>query len=647
MEESVEELYEQAPCGYFSCLPDGTFVKLNATLLGWLGYERAELLYQRRFQDLLTIGGRLFYDTHFGPLLQLQGAVSEISFRLRRKDGRALPVLINAVQVPGPEGQPLLSRVTVFNATDRDKYEQELLQAKRRAEEESQLKARFASVVSHEVRTPLHAIHNMVDLLLEEPDETKRLALKRMLRASADDLLALVNQVLDYGKLETSPAALNEAPVDLRHLLRRVLEPLALRANEKGLALHAEVDATVPARVMADAVKLTQVLTNLANNAIKFTEHGSVTVRLHPVERTEQTVSLLISVRDTGIGIQAEQLARIFEEYQQGDAASSLQYGGTGLGLAISQQIAQLHGSRIQVRSTPGGGAEFYFLITLPVVAAAPAASGSASAAPELQPLPSTRVLIADDNQYSVFVLTQYLKRWQVAFDVVADGEAALRQVQATPYDLVLLDWQMPVVNGAEVLRRLRELGPELGALPVVVQSALEPAELRQLMVRTGFTDFLAKPFRPEQLHAVLARYAAGQAAPRPVTAAGEAAAPAFRLDTLHELTKGDSAALATAVSLILGNLTEFWTYCATLPSTDGGASGARDFAERAHKLKPTLGHLHARPLQTRVAHVIALFESGADAPVMEVALQALREQLQRLIQELQELQIRGPVVGG
>jgi|GEM_PF-2609167 len=629
-EESALELYENAPCGYFSCLPDGTFVRINATLLRWLGYETTELLQQRRFQDLLTTGGRVYYETHFGPLLQLQNSASEISFQLRRRDGSLLPVLVNAVQLLNEAGQPLLRRLTVFDATDRSRYEQELLLAKRKAEEATRHKARFASVLSHEIRTPLHAIHGLLDLLMEEQEPAKRLELKQMARTAADDLLDLINHVLDSSRLDAGLSTLQEAPVDLRALLQRILGPLQVRAAAKGLALTTHVDDEVPPLVLTDAVKLGQVLTNLVGNAIRFTNVGAVGVRLQALQRTASFVTLLVQVQDTGIGLEAEQIGRLFKDYQQADYNIQLKYGGTGLGLAISQQLVELLGSRIEVHSQPGEGTTFHFSLDLPIAALAEPAP-AAAASGDLLPLPGVRVLLADDDPYNVFVLTQYLKRWQVTTDVATDGEQVLRLVQAHTYDLVLMDLQMPKLDGAEAVRLIRTMDPQL---PVVVQSAQSLEELKKLVADSGFTDLLAKPFRPEQLHATISRLVTLQAPP-------PAPEATFSLQSLRDLTADNPPMYVQALQLVLQNLERFQAYCERVAPSLPAPGIAEEFGSHAHRLAMTLTHLQAAPLQDALAQLRSLLASDASTAEANAALNLVLQHVQHLIGELQIEQAR------
>jgi PAS domain S-box-containing protein len=367
LDETAEELYEDAPCGYLSTRPDGTIVRVNRTFLAWTGYDREGLLAGKRFQDLLIPAGKIFYETHYAPLLQMQGFVNEIAVDLACADRRLMPVLINSARKTDASGTHVLTRTAVFNATDRREYERELLLARHRAEQAARTKADFLSMLSHEIRNPVSAIIPAVRLLERtgtSPDQEK---LIRSLKSASERLLGLVNDILDFSKIEAGKVSLEQRPFNVRQLISGILFSLAARAEEKGLAVEVDIDERVPACLVGDPIKIGQVLANLVSNAIKFTESGSVAVAVQVREDLSDAVSVDFRVTDTGIGIAKDRLVRIFEEYAQAGADVSWKYGGTGLGLAISRKLLGLYGSGIVVQSVPGQGSTFTFNLRLKV----------------------------------------------------------------------------------------------------------------------------------------------------------------------------------------------------------------------------------------------------------------------------------------
>ena len=365
LEESVEDLYDHAPCGYLSTLPDGTIARVNQTLVDWTGFDRETLLSGTRFQALLTVGSRIYYETHYAPLLQMQGIAREIAFDVVRADGRILPVIANSVQKRSDDGAALFNRITVFDSTDRKRYERELLLARRRAEQTVKEKADLLSMLSHDIRNPLNAVMGVVQLLeRSELTERQRRHLQ-LLKSSSDNMLRLLDRVLELSKAESSSYALANTPFDLTALVEDVVATFSPTAEAKGLQLRCSVFDGVPATVLGDPVVLRQIVTNLVGNAIKFTQSGEVVVTVHAGETTTESVTLHFAVSDTGIGIPPDRLDRIFQAFTQASDETAGTFGGTGLGLAISRKLLALHGSEVHVVSTPGEGSTFSFSVRL------------------------------------------------------------------------------------------------------------------------------------------------------------------------------------------------------------------------------------------------------------------------------------------
>lgn len=365
LDEDLASIYEEAPAGYLSTLADGTIVKANGTFLRWTGFARADLVQRRRLQELFSTPGRIYYETHLGPLLAMQGGVNEIAMDIVCADGRALPVMMNAMQRQGAPGEPALLRFTVFNATDRRRYERELLQARRDAEALAQAKTELLAMLSHDIRTPLGSVMAVAEILERSALTPDQARFVRILHSSSATMLKLVNEVLEHSRLEAGAVALQPLPFDLGAQARELVANLQPLAVEKSIALECLVDQRLPRMVIGDATKLGQVLGNLLGNALKFTEKGSVTVELLVTDLDEQSVQLRVRVADTGIGIEPGQLPRIFREYTQAHEGIASRYGGSGLGLAISRKLLRAHGSDLHAESQPGKGSVFWFDLEL------------------------------------------------------------------------------------------------------------------------------------------------------------------------------------------------------------------------------------------------------------------------------------------
>lgn len=365
LEEGAAELYEYGPCGFLTMLPNGLVARANHTFLQWTGYAPSEVT-DRPFQDLLDMPGKIFYDTHLAPLLTMQGAVRELAFNLVSADGTHLPVLLNSTLKRNESGEPLLIETAIFNATDRRRYEQELLLARREAERALKVKADLLSMISHDVRTPASAIVSAVQILerLESlPQQDKAL---RILQSASTNLIRLLNEVLEYSKVAAGNLRLDEHEVDTHNWWNNLVATFAHTASEKGVRVAAHLDPGVPHRIVIDDLKIGQVLSNLLGNAIKFTEAaGEVRLSCELVDQEPGSASLAFSVSDTGIGIAAERLPHIFDEFTQADSGIARKYGGTGLGLSICQKLLALYDSQLEVRSREGEGSTFSFRLQL------------------------------------------------------------------------------------------------------------------------------------------------------------------------------------------------------------------------------------------------------------------------------------------
>jgi PAS domain S-box-containing protein len=365
-DEDPVDLYENAPCGYLSIAADGSIVNANGTLLRWTGFTRQDLVGARRFIDLLSVGGRVFYETHFQPLLRMQGFVREVAFDLVCANGSRLPVLVNAAQRQTGETSEVVTRITVFDATDRRRYERELMLARNKAEELSRSKGDLIAMISHDVRAPLSAMLTAIALLEKTNPTAQQLRYLRVLQSSATHAVTLVSSVLDLSRLDAGQSVLRERAFDWRQLVAEVVAAARLGVqNKPALAITTSIDEQVPAIVVGDRGKLGQVLTNLVTNAVKFTDRGLVSVIVAPQEVRPDSVTLDVMVSDTGIGIPDDRLASIFNEFTQATDEISDKYGGTGLGLSITQKLLLLYGSELTVTSTLGQGSTFSFTLTL------------------------------------------------------------------------------------------------------------------------------------------------------------------------------------------------------------------------------------------------------------------------------------------
>ncbi|WP_375754973.1 ATP-binding protein [Corallococcus exercitus] len=623
-EDSAEELYEHAPCGYLSTSPEGRIIKVNQTFLTWTGYSREALLGGKRFSELLTVAGRIFHETHYAPLLQMQGFVHELSLDLVCADGRPLPALINSVQKRDALGRPRSVRTTLFNMTDRKRYERELLLSRRKAEQLAQAKAALLATLSHEIRNPLNAITAATRLLGMTPLSDKQSKYLRILGSASGNLLALVNDILDWSKIEAGKLSLEQREFSLRELLGDILNGQAARAEEKRLRLQTEIDPRLPACLLGDPVKLGQILTNLVSNALKFTEKGGVQVSVALRSRDGDACDLAFQVSDTGIGIPPDRLAAIFEEYTQANYDIGMKYGGTGLGLSISRKLVELHGSRMVVESEVGKGTRFSFNLRLKAVAGGAATGTAPSRESSPGALRGLKVLVVEDNEVNTYVLARWFEHWGVSFDAARNGREAVERLHQGDYELVLMDLHMPVLDGYDALKVIRQLPDErLRRIPIIAISASTRAWQESKVLASGFTDFIGKPFDEAVLFRKMARCTSREAPEAPVPppeAAPRASAPSadalvlapdFSFTKLRQWAAGDPQASSALARSSVQALEQ-----ARLALTAALKKGARDEYERSYEgLTGTLHLLEAHGLAAALRRARALLAGNAPDP--------------------------------
>ncbi|MGQ9365359.1 ATP-binding protein [Azospirillum sp. ST 5-10] len=401
-----------------------------------------------------------------------------------------------------------LAAETFALAEDLDRAREDAEAARLAAENASRAKSRFLAMMSHELRTPMTGVIGMGDLLLQTGLSDAQRGMVATLQRSADALLTILNDVLDFSKIEAGQLTLEEIEFSLARLLDDVSQLFLGHAAAKGLTLSTAIADGTPTDLRGDPTRLRQILFNLVGNAVKFTDHGHVEVRVRcaPDGGGPETVTLCFEVSDTGIGMTPDQQARLFHPFVQADASTTRKYGGTGLGLAICQRLVETMGGGIAAASTPGRGSAFRFSVRLRPVSAPPPRRDAHTPAPTVRPDAAARprLLLAEDNDVNRMLVTTMLTGMGYPIDAVPDGQAALQALQDAAYDLLLLDMEMPVLDGGATARAIRGSPDPLSRLPIVGLSADALPEHRDRHMANGLDAYLTKPVDWKRLDAVI-----------------------------------------------------------------------------------------------------------------------------------------------
>lgn len=453
--------------------------------------QRFDALSQRTEQLIIAINGHLANSaTHERQQLQTLYAL--------------LMALILAMSVAGLLVVMFFFREARDNATARRKLEtlsHELEATARRAQTASESKSVFLATVSHEIRTPLNGVIGMSDLLLDQPLEGRSRHYAHTIHNSAGLLLALINDLLDFSKIEADRLELESRPVSLNELVEGVMALFAHRVESRGVRLASHLDPRLPPRVISDPWRLRQVLLNLLANAIKFTDQGEIRLTVTAPEPGQ----LRFDVIDTGRGITAEQLPRLFEPFQQGDASTARHFGGTGLGLAICRRLVEALGGRLEVQSEPGVGSRFWF--SLPLVPADNDPGEATRKASHPVRLDQSRLLVVEDNPVNRQVAVAMLERLGCRVSVAESGAEGLEKARQTRFDLIFMDVQMADMNGLDVTRRLRARGGWCGEVPIIAMTAGGPGGEQARCLAAGMNGYLTKPLFQEALEGILRRH--------------------------------------------------------------------------------------------------------------------------------------------
>jgi PAS domain S-box-containing protein len=471
-----------------------------------LGYEPEELL-GRSPSDIIVPDDMRRIEKDIHPVT-MSGKPIYVEYRVIKKDGTIIWLESNSNPFFDEAGNMAGFQTSARDITQRKNFEEALLKAKEKAEEATKAKSQFLSMMSHEIRTPMNAIIGVTNLLLEDNPRTDQQEGLDLLKFSGENLLTIINDILDFSKIEAGKIEFENIDFDLHLTLTNLIKIIGHRAKQKDIDLYFNYPPDAPKIVTGDQVRISQIITNLLGNAIKFTKRGSVELAVKVQKIHTDEFEFKFAIIDTGIGIETEKIHEVFESFTQARSDTTRKFGGTGLGLSITKRLLNLMNSNIEVESQPGVGSKFFFTLKLKEGKLDKLVKKINSDFASNFREKSIHVLLVEDNRVNQIVATNFLKKWGIEVSIANTGIEAVEMAQRKTFQLILMDLQMPEMDGYEATRQIRALSDSyFQSLPIIALTASAMTEIQGKILASGMNDFISKPFQPEALQEKIASY--------------------------------------------------------------------------------------------------------------------------------------------
>ena len=507
----------------------------------------------------------------------------------------------------------------------------DLKRAKEQAEAATKTKEQFLSTMSHEIRTPLNAIIGMTHLLKNNNLEGEMAENVEILEFSAQNLLSLINSVLDISKMEAGKMAFEQAAFDLPALIQHTVEIFKARADEKNILLRSNIDKNIPSSLLGDSTRLSQILNNLIGNALKFTDEGTVTITVRLLCHKTEKVELLFAVSDTGIGISPEKINTIFEDFSQAAEDTSRKYGGTGLGLAITKQLVELQGGAINVMSTMMVGSTFSFQLGFQL-GNVQSITANLPNTTNIKNLKGINVLVVEDNKVNQILVKKFLNNWEAKYQIAANGKIAVDLFSKNDFDVILMDLQMPVMDGYEAAHEIRLLENDSNKFtPIIALTASTLLNERERIVKVGMNDFLSKPFNPNELYQKIAQHSYKQLQrqlPQKNIEKGK-----LNYSYFKNLASTDKAFYIELLELSENDLTEFSRVLESTYLSDYEIQ----LASVHHKIRATLRLLDIKELEVQISQLRRILSKGSQISEIGQNIISIQESIETAILQIRK----------
>jgi PAS domain S-box-containing protein len=527
---------------------------------------------------------------------------------------------------------PLLLGYSI-DISERMIAQQEAIDAKQKAEESIQSKEKFISIMSHEIRTPMNAVVGITNLLLQKEHTADQKELLKGLKVSSENLLKILNNILDLSKIDSGKLVLESADMSLQEIIGSAVESNSFKAAEKNIVINIEVDKRIPAYIKGDSFRLSQILLNLLSNAVKFTDEGNIMISVKMLDESKENYHLLFTISDTGIGIPEEMLSEIFESFTQASSDISKKYGGTGLGLTITKKLIEFQNGNIGVESTKNKGSKFIFDLTFGK--SDKKTAGKSEHIPEYD-FKGLNALIVEDNEMNQLVVVRFLEQQKISTSVASNGKEALSLIRKNNFDFILMDLQMPEMDGYETSFFIREKLQNY-KIPIIALTASASDDIEKKVLEAGMNDYITKPFEPTMLFSMIARltgFKGGKSLNKEKmehSVNNYEAEKVTDLTYLNEASAGNKTFIKEMITIFLEQTPDFINH---LKETSKGKNWP-EFRKTMHKLKPTITMMGIHFLQGDIPKIENSIKKETDLDTIPALVDKMESICKRAYEEL------------